>query len=95
MTTNISQKVIKAEEKNFNLRCEWLKSIGCVQSYVHLKIAKNDVDSGKNAHFLLFFAIFKCTQSSAELTDFNDSHIKLKLFSSTLIAFLCNIYCHR
>ena len=36
------KEAIKVEEKSFNLRCESKKSVNLSQSYVHLKIAKND-----------------------------------------------------
>ena len=36
------EKAIKVEEMTFNLRGESKKSVNLAQSYVHLKIAKND-----------------------------------------------------
>ena len=60
----------------------------------YLKIAKNDqnwlnyVDLEQNVHFFTFFCDFQMHLSS---TDFSDSYLKLKVFSSTLIAF-CGIF---
>ena len=36
----VYKKIIKVKEKSFNLSYRSLKSIGSMQSYVHLKIAK-------------------------------------------------------
>ena len=47
-----------------------------------LKIAKNDQKSAIFPESTYpFFAIFKYTELCTELTDLNDSHIKLKLYS--------------
>ena len=86
---------MKVEETSFNLKGKSLKSVNLAQSYVHLKIAKNEqklwnyVESGKS---LIFYHFLRFSNAlCAKLTDFNDSSFKLKLFSSTLIAFLGNI----
>ena len=78
----IKLKIVKISRFCVKLRA--FENQKLTKNYEHFK---NYVNLEKIAHFWSFFAIFKCTQLWTEPTDFNDSHLKLKLCSFSFMNF--------